>query len=90
MEPIIIDSDDSYTDSSNNYESNTNYDSTEDYEPIYEGSERETPVIDLSGQTSYSPFDDYEVITTQTVIIYFIKFDNIIIFYNKAKKFLLR
>ncbi|CAG8778725.1 17690_t:CDS:2, partial [Cetraspora pellucida] len=59
--PIIINSDDTYTDSSNNYESIASYNSADDYKPIYKESEREIPVVNLSEPISYSLFDDYEV-----------------------------
>ncbi|CAG8713283.1 15465_t:CDS:2 [Cetraspora pellucida] len=68
MEPIIIDSDNTYTDSSNNYKSIASYNSADDYEPMYKESEREILVVDLSELILYLPFDDYEVITTQTVV----------------------
>ncbi|CAG8843185.1 35394_t:CDS:2 [Gigaspora margarita] len=55
MEFITIGSDNTYTEGSNNYES------TDDYESTYEKSETKIPVIHLTKQISYSPFDDCEV-----------------------------
>ncbi|KAF0412528.1 hypothetical protein F8M41_007908 [Gigaspora margarita] len=63
MEFITIGSDDTYTEGSNNYES------TDDYEYTYEKSETETPVIDLTEQISYSPFDNFREIRYSTLPI---------------------
>ncbi|CAG8682255.1 30967_t:CDS:2 [Racocetra persica] len=58
-----------------NYESDDNYGSVDDYESVnnyessFKKSEEEIPVIDLTEANSYSPFDDFEVIATQSVII---------------------
>ncbi|CAG8761519.1 1147_t:CDS:2, partial [Gigaspora rosea] len=63
--PIYIGSD------SDNYEPTVNYESDNDYEfndneSIYNESEIEIPVANLTESNSYSPFDEYEVIATQS------------------------
>ncbi|CAG8612113.1 13893_t:CDS:2 [Dentiscutata erythropus] len=69
MEPIYIQSDSDNTNTDNykptiNYVSNENYESN-DNESIYNGSDMEIPVANTTESNSYSPFDDYKVISTQ-------------------------
>ncbi|CAG8832055.1 10347_t:CDS:1, partial [Gigaspora margarita] len=56
-----------------NYEPTVNYESDDyefnDNESIYNESEIEIPVANLTKSNLYSPFDEYEVIATQSVII---------------------
>ncbi|KAF0463374.1 hypothetical protein F8M41_000193 [Gigaspora margarita] len=70
MEPIYIGSNSDST-NTDNYEPIVNYESDDDYEfndneSIYNESEIEFLVANLTESNSYSPFDEYEVIATQS------------------------
>ncbi|CAG8478434.1 3877_t:CDS:2 [Gigaspora rosea] len=70
MESIYIESDSDNT-NTNNYEPTINYESDDNYEfnndeSIYNESDIEILVADLTEPNSYSPFDDYEVIAIQS------------------------
>ncbi|CAG8579137.1 7905_t:CDS:10, partial [Cetraspora pellucida] len=64
MEYIYIESD-SDNINTDDYEPTINYESDDNYESFME-SDKEVPIADLTESNSYSPFDDYEVIATQS------------------------